>query len=69
MENGTAERAIRSARETLSHVLRTGEICDYNQFDAVVHRVAAILNSRTISVKVYSEDEYMAICPNDILLG
>lgn len=67
--NGSAERAIKSARHTLHHVLLKGELLDYDQFDAVLHQVAAILNSRPITVRVHSDLEYVSITPNDILLG
>ena len=60
---------IRSARHTLSHELRLGETLDFHQFGSVLTVVAAILNSRPLSVRVSPEGEYHALAPRDILFG
>ena len=67
--NGLAERVIRSARHTLSHELRLGETLDFHQFGSVLTVVAAILNSRPLSVHVSPEGEFHALAPRDILFG
>ena len=67
--NGLAERVIRAARHTLSHELRLGETLDFHQFGSVLAVVAAILNSRPLSVKVSTEGDYHAIAPRDVLFG
>ena len=67
--NGACERAIRSARHTLQHVITSGSLLDHHQLDAVFHQVAAIMNSRPISVRVAATDRYHSITPSDILLG
>ena len=56
--NGLAERVIRSARHTLAHKLTLGETLDFHQFSAVLAVVAAVLNSRPLSLKVTPEGEY-----------
>ena len=67
--NGLAERVIRSARHTLAHELKLGEMLDFHQFGAVLSVVAAVLNSRPLSLKVTPEGEYHALAPRDILFG
>jgi hypothetical protein len=41
----------------------------FNQFDSVLHRVSSILNDRPLTVRVHEDDQFVAISPNDILLG
>ena len=67
--NGLAERVICSARHTLSHELKLGETLDFHQFGAVLAVVAAILNSRPLSVKVSPEGDFHALAPRDVLFG
>ena len=67
--NGLAERVIRSARHTLAHELTLGETLDFHQFSAVLAVIAAVLNSRPLSLKVTPEGEYHALAPRDILFG
>ena len=42
---------------------------DYHQFAAVLSTVAAILNSRPLSIRTTPDDDYLAISPRDVLLG
>ena len=67
--NGLAERVIRLARHTLAHELKLGETLDFHQFGAILAVVAAVLNSRPLSLKVTPEGEYHALAPRDILFG
>ena len=67
--NGLAERVIRSARHSLGHQLRLGETLDFHQFGAVLTTVAAIINSRPLSLRVSNEGEYHPLAPRDILFG
>ena len=67
--NGACERAIRSARHSLYHVLQKGILLDFHEVDAAFHQVSAIINSRPISVRQTKEDTYIAISPSDLLLG
>ena len=67
--NGMAERAIGMAKKTLSHQLEGQRSLDFHQLDALFHQVARILNSRPIGVRFFSEEQFHAICPNDLLLG
>ena len=67
--NGACERAIRSARHTLQQVIGSGQLLDHHQLNAVFHQVAAIMNSRPISVRLAAPDRFHSITPSDILLG
>ena len=67
--NGLAERVIRSARHTLAHELKLGDTLDFHQFGAILAVVAAVLNSRPLSLKITPEGEYHALAPRDILFG
>ena len=60
---------IRSARHTLAHELRLGDTVDFHQFGAILAVVAAVLNSRPLSLQVTPEGEYHALAPRDILFG
>ena len=65
--NGVAERMIRAARHTLSHVLTSGALLDFHQYMATLSVVSAVLNSRPPSVRTSPEGDFIAIstpgCP------
>ena len=67
--NGLAERIIRSARHSLAQELVAGETLDFHQFGSVLAVVAAILNSRPLSLKISPEGDYHALSPRDVLFG
>ena len=67
--NGLAERIIRSARHTLAVELVRGRLLDFHQFGSTLSVVAAILNSRPLSVRTMPDGDYLAISPWDVLLG
>ena len=67
--NGMAERAIGMAKQTLSHQLDGYRSLNFHELDALFHQVAKILNSRPIGVRYFTDDNFHAITPNDLLLG
>ena len=67
--NGSAERAIQSARRTLEHIVPCHRLLDFNEFESTLYQVADTLNSRPITVRASPDGEYFSISPNDILLG
>ena len=67
--NGQAERAIGMAKRTLTRLLTKGKTLDIHEMDALLHRVAYILNNRPIAIRTSIEGEYHSITPSDILLG
>ena len=64
-----AERCIRMARHTLSHQLTITNELPYTVLETVVLEVVWLINTKPIAVKYTAEDDVVAICPNDILLG
>ena len=42
---------------------------DFAQLGAFLHKAAALLNERPLSARVFSESEFMALTPKDLLLG
>ena len=67
--NGQAERAIGMAKKTLLHQLASNQSLDFAQLDSLFAKTAHILNSRPLGVRNFSEDNFHAITPNDLLLG
>ena len=67
--NGLAERTIGLLKRTLMHQIGAGETLDFAQLGAFLHRAAALLNQRPLSARVFSETEFMALTPRDLLLG
>ena len=67
--NGQAERAIAMAKHTLLQVVSKFETLSFTELDAVLLRVAAILNERPLDARLYDEDTFHPVCPRDLLLG
>ena len=67
--NGSCERGIRAAKHSLQNILQTGCRLDFHQLDCTFHQIAAILNTRPLSVRRANEDRFYSICPADVLLG
>ena len=51
------------------HQVGAGETLDFAQLSAFLHKAASILNQRPLSARVFSESEFMALTPQDLLLG
>ena len=66
---GVAERVVALAKNALNRQLTVGEVLNFAQLEALLHRVAAILNERPLSARSFSEAEFQAITPKDLLLG
>ena len=67
--NGLAERSVGLAKKILQQNLKAGELLEHTQLDTMLLQVASILNDRPLSARVFDDGEYMAITPNDLLLG
>jgi hypothetical protein len=67
---GQAERVIGMAKRTM-HKLLTGHqfTGDFHQFEALLARVAWLLNSRPVATKSQTDSDLYLISPNDIILG
>merc|ERR1711867_196157 len=67
--NGLVERTIGLLKRTLLHQVGAGETLDFAQLGAFLHRASAILNQRPLTARVFSETEFMALTPRDLLFG
>ena len=66
--NGLAEAAVKVVKSTLEHTLINQRTLNYAEMDTMFSSIADIVNRRPIAVQGYTEDDYHAICPNDLLL-
>ena len=66
---GLAERVVGLAKAALARQLVVGAILNYAQLETVVHRVASILNLRPLTARSFSEEDFYAVTPRDLLLG
>ena len=53
----------------MSHQLTITNKLPYTVLETVVLEVVWLINTKPIAVKYTAEDDVVAICPNDILLG
>ena len=67
--NGAAERSVAMAKHTLQQVISSYETLSFTELDAVLLRVAAILNERPLDARLYNDDTFHPVCPRDLLLG
>jgi hypothetical protein len=67
---GQAERVIGMAKTTMHRLLAGHEfVGDFHQFEALLARVAWLLNSRPVATRVQTDSDFHLISPNDIILG
>ena len=64
-----AERMVGLLKRSLRLQINKGALLDYVQFEALLLRVAALLNARPLSARSFSGADFMAITPRDLLLG
>ena len=57
------------AKKTLGHVLSAYQLLTYTELETSLLQVAAILNQRPITARMYDEDEFDPVVPRDLLLG
>ena len=67
--NGQAERCVGLAKHTLSHLVNKHQLLNFAELEAVLLRVAEIINRRPLAIRDYSEADFHAVCPGDLLLG
>ena len=60
---------IGMAKRSLQRELAGGKLLDLLQLQALLHKVAAILNARPLTARSFALDDFMAITPRDLLLG
>ena len=67
--NGVAERTIGMAKQSLQNRLDNSFTMDFVQLEVAFAKVAEILNNRPIGIKSWTEEDFFAICPADLLHG
>ena len=66
---GLAERVVGLAKVALMKQITAGSLLNFAQLEAMLFKVSAILNSRPLSARSFSEGDFQAITPRDLLLG
>ena len=66
--NGLAESAVKLIKSTLAFTLRSQTTLNYAELDTLFSVVANMVNQRPIGVRSFSEDDIVALTPNDLLL-
>ena len=66
--NGLAEAAVKLLKSTLSLTLASQSTLNYAELDTLFSSVANTVNQRPIGVKNFTDEDFEAITPNDLLL-
>ena len=56
-------------KSTLHHTLANQKVLNFAELDTLFSSVCNIVNQRPIAVKNFTEDDYVAITPNDLLFS
>ena len=67
--NGLAEAAVKLVKTTLELTIASQQMLNFTELDTLFSSVANTVNQRPIGVKSFTEDDLVAITPNDLLLG
>ena len=57
------------AKKEMARQITVGQVLNFDQLEAVILRIAAILNERPLSARTFSEEEFYSVTPKDLLLG
>ena len=60
---------MKLVKSTLYLTLASQKALNYAELDTLFSSVSNIVNQRPIGVKHFTEEDYVAITPNDLLLG
>merc|ERR1712101_50647 len=60
---------VQMVKASISRQLAAGETLDILQTQALLHRVANILNHRPLTARSFGVEDFMAVTPRDLLLG
>ena len=66
--NGLAEAAVKLVKSTLAHTLANQRTLNFTELDTLFSSIANTVNQRPIAVQAYTDDDFHAITPNDLLL-
>ena len=67
--NGLAEAAVKLVKSKLEMTLASHTALTYAELDTLFSSIANVVNQRPISVRSFTEEDLIAITPNDLLLG
>ena len=67
--NGTAERSIGIAKNLLQQLINKHQTLNVVEAETVFIKVAAIMNQRPLTARVYNDEDFIPISPSDLLLG
>ena len=67
--NGLAEAAVKLVKSTLQLTLDSQSSLNFAELDTLFCSVSDIVNRRPIGVRNFTQDDWQAITPNDLLLG
>ena len=68
-QNGLDEAAVKLVKSTLFLTLSSQKTLNYAELDTLFSSVSNIVNQRPVSVKIFTEEDFVAITPNDLLFG
>jgi len=66
--NGLAEGAVKVLKNTLSLTIASQRTLNYAELDTLFASVANTVNQRPIAARTFTDDDFEAITPNDLLL-
>ena len=66
--NGCAEALVRSVKKAISHTVGDCRLT-FNELQTIFFECANLVNERPIGIKQSKEQDFVYLCPNDILLG
>ena len=66
--NGLAEAAVKLLKSTLDLTIASQTNLNYAELDTLFSRVADIVNCRPVAARSFTEEDFHAISPNDLLL-
>ena len=66
--NGLAEAGVKVLKSTLEFTLASQSTLTYAELDTLFSSVANIINQRPIAAKTFTDEDFYAITPNDLLL-
>ena len=67
--NGLVERQVGVLKRSMMSVLQARKDLSYPELETLFASVANLTNQRPLGVRLFNEDEYRSITPNDLLLG
>ena len=67
--NGQAERAVGLAKSTLKRQVDAYELLNFAELETALLQVAAVMNRRPLTARIYDDDTFFPVAPADLLHG